>query len=38
MPPPDYYQISQGKHIRFPFMQPLHLRRAVPYSIGLLFV
>ena len=29
-------QISQGKSIRFPFMQPLHLRGRTPYSIGLL--
>jgi len=38
MPSSDYYQISQGKSIRFPFMKPLYLRCAVPYSMGLLFV
>ena len=31
-------QISQGKCIRFPFMQPQHLRGCTPYSIGLLFL
>jgi len=32
LPPPTYYQISQGKCIRFQFMYPLHLRCDVPYS------
>ena len=31
-------QTSQGKCIRFPFMWLLHIRRCIPYSIGLLFL
>ena len=38
MPLPYYLQISQGKYIRFPVMQPLHLRIDDLYSIGLLFL
>ena len=38
IPLPACYQFSQGKFIRFLFMQPLHLRLCVLYSIGLLFL
>ncbi len=31
-------QTSQGKYIRFPFMQPLHLHNCILYSIGFLFL
>ena len=31
------WQTSSGKNIRFPFMQPEHLRSGSRYSIGLLF-
>ena len=38
MSPPTHYQFSQGKLIRFLFMQPLHLRQCVLPSIRLLFL